>query len=126
MEEAPRRGLIALGLGAAIGFCLWVSWKYLLDKGLPLDGGAPYLGLLFLAGASLAPVVPVDPWPGPLGLYLGQAVALVGDALLGLDAQPHLAPLRLLYLVSVSLAGVLGAYAVSAARRWIGEVVRQR
>lgn len=125
-SKARSRHLAALGLGAAVGFCLWMSWEYLLGKGLPLDGGAPYLGLLFAAGAGLAAFDLADPWAGVLGLYLGQSVALVGNAILGLDPHRELVPLRQLYLVSITLAAALGAGLCSAARIWLVEVVRKR
>ena len=74
------RRYIGLGLGVTVGAGLWVAWSYVLDRGLPLDGGAPYLGALFVAGALLALVDLQDPWPGPVGLYAGQAVGLAADA----------------------------------------------
>lgn len=122
MEERAVRRSLGLGLGVVLGYALWLCWAHVLDKGPPLDGGAPYLGMLFLAGALLAVVEPTDPWPGSLGLYLGQAAALAGEALLGFGGDPYMVPLRLLYLVSVTLAAVLGAALVAGGRIWIEDV----
>jgi len=126
IEGTVARRFVVLGLAAVLGYMLWVSWVYFLERGLPLDGGAPYLGILFVAGAILAAVEPEDPWPGPVGLYLGQAMALAGQTLLGLGGDPHLVPLRLFYLLSITLSAVLGAASYSGARSWIEDAVRPR
>lgn len=126
IEGTAARRLVVLGLGTALGYMLWVSWVYFLERGLPLDGGVRYLGILFAAGAILAAFEPTDPWPGPLGLYLGQAMALAVQALLGLGGDFYLVPLRLFYLLSITLSAVLGAAAYSGARIWIEDVVRAR
>jgi hypothetical protein len=116
--RSSRRNL-ALGLGVVLGYALWLTWAYVLEKGPPLDGGARYLGMLFVAGAILAAVEPADPWPGPVGLYLGQAMALAGEAFLGFGGDPYLVPLRLLYLVSITLSAALGAAVFAGARIWL-------
>jgi hypothetical protein len=117
---AVRRCLV-LGLGSALGYGLWVVWSQALGKGLPLDGGAKYLGCLFVAGASLCMLEPEEPWLPPLGVYLGQAAALAFETALGLAGDPAVFPLRLLYLVSITLAAVLGA-AVTAGLRNLGRM----
>jgi len=119
-----ERRYVALALGVTLGSGLWLLWADVLDRGLPLDGGAPYLGALFLAGALLALIDLDDPWPGPLGLYAGQALGLTGDAFVVPGGERHLLPLRLLYLVSISLAAVLGAALSAAVRLWIQGVPR--
>ena len=115
MTLAARRCLV-LGLGAAFGYGLWISWIHVLGKGLPLDGGAKYLGCLFVGGALLSTLEPGEPWLPPLGMYLGQAAALAFETALGLAGDPAVLPLRLLYLVSVTLAVVLGAAVTSGLR----------
>lgn len=116
MTPAARRTLV-LGVGAAaIGYGLWISWSQVLGKGLPLDGGAKYLACLFVAGAVLSLLDPERPWLPPLGVYLGQAAALAFQTALGLAGDPAVLPLRLLYLVSVTLATVFGAAVTSGLR----------
>jgi hypothetical protein len=121
---ADRRNL-TLALGVALGYALWVTWVF-LGKGSPLDGGARYLALLFVAGAGLAAIQPADPWPGPVGLYVGQAMGLSAQAFLGLGGDPHAVPLRLLYLVSVTLAAALGAGFTAGVRIWLQDAVKAR
>jgi hypothetical protein len=120
VTPARRRGLV-LGLGAALGYGLWIGWSQFLGQGVPLDGGARYLACLFVAGAVLSTLDPAEPWLPPLGLYLGQGAALAALTALGLAGDPVALPLRLLYLVSVTLAAVFGA-AVSAALRGPGRM----
>ena len=113
MTALRRRGL-TLVLGTAIGYGLWISWSHVLDRGSPFDGGARYLGCLFLVGGLLALLRPEEPWLAPLGVYLGQCAALAGETAAGLAGDPAVFPLHLLYLVSVTLAAVFGAAVTSA------------
>jgi len=110
-----------------VGHALWASWAYLPGKGSPWNGGAPYLGSLFVAGLILGALDPVDLWPGPAGLYLGQALAMGAQVFFGLapkSGEPL--PFRFLFLVSLTLAAVFGAAVPDCVRIWIKYVLRLR
>jgi len=116
------RRYLVLGLGTILGYGLWAAWVNLLGRGSPWNGGAPYLASLFVVGLILGALDRVHLWPGPLGVYLGQALAMSAQAFLGLSGKPA-APLprRWLFLVSLTLATALGAAVSAGLRIWIGE-----
>ena len=120
------RRYLLLGLGLLLGFGLWGAWADLLGRGSPWDGGAPYLASLFVAGLILGAIDSVLLWPGPLGVYLGQALALSAQDFLGLTdkpADPLL--LRALFLVCLTLATALGAAVSAGLKIWIGDRPRR-
>jgi hypothetical protein len=120
-DLGQARCAATLMLGAAAGGALWTTWAHALGRGSPLDGGLPYLGSLFAAGLSVGVLDSRDLWPGPAGLYLGQAVCLAWDAFRGFAPAHHgePLPLALLFLVSVNLATALGVAVSAGARIWL-------
>lgn len=117
-----RRRYIVLGLGMFVGHALWASWAYLPGRGSPWNGGAPYLGSLFVAGLILGALDPLELWPGPAGLYLGQALAMGAQVFFGLAGKsPEPLPFRFLFLVSLTLSAVLGAALPDCVRIWMAE-----
>ena len=102
---------IPITAGAVIGFALWISSPGLVGSPHPWEAkSALILGCLFVVGALLGAAWPERLWTGPLGLYLGQAVALLGQKTWALESAPsEHAALALLSLVQYSLPGLAGA-----------------
>jgi hypothetical protein len=97
--------------GAVIGFALWVSSSRLVGSPHPFEAKSPLiLGCLFVAGAFLGAGWAKRLWAGPLGLYLGQAMALLGQSVWLPDSAPQEPVLlALLFLVQYCLPGLAGA-----------------
>lgn len=119
-SDRARRGLL-LALGAVVGTALWTGWAHVLARGSPLDGGVPYLGSLFVTGLISGIADATDHWPGPVGLYLGQALGMAWDAWRSTAIPRHgeALPLGLLFLLSVNLAVALGVATSAGARIWL-------
>jgi len=112
---------LTLALGGAVGSLLWLLW--LEAPRPPWELGGTVLPTLLAAGFVLGVWDPRNHWAGPLGLYLGQAVALAFEARAHVErAGLHPVPLQLLFLASFNLAALVGATAAAALRHWwLGE-----
>jgi uncharacterized membrane protein YccC len=111
----PGRRYVAMAIGTLLGAGLWSAFV-LLDMS-PWDGGLRYLGLLFVAGVLLAAIDPGGVWPGPAGLYAGQAIVMAAELRFAPEG-PEPLPMRFLFLVSMTLSAVLGAAILDAFRIW--------
>jgi hypothetical protein len=131
------RNELVLLIGAAVGMALWYGAPWFAGQPLPWDGGLRYLAALAIAGAALEAITPGTVWPGPAGLYAGQALALLvpivaawvrlrlGLGTSGLDPSVAVAPgqpwpivFQLLFLASMTLAAALGSVAVAVLMTW--------
>lgn len=106
--------------GLIVGLVLWSKSLALTGAGQPWAAAtALYPGCLFVAGALLASIEPRRFWSGPLGLYLGQGLALASQAVAGTLGEPAvLLPLAPLFLLSYSLPCFVGAALTGAAFAW--------
>jgi hypothetical protein len=111
----PGRRYAAMAIGTLLGAGLWSAFV-LLDIS-PWDGGLRYLGLLFAAGVLLAAIDPGGVWPGPAGVYAGQAIIMAAQWRFAPEG-PEPLPMRFLFLVSMTLCAVLGAAMLDAVRIW--------
>lgn len=109
--EGPVKTPIPLIAGMGIGFALWVSSRGLVASAHPFEAKSPLiLACLFVAGACLGAGWPDRLWVGPLGLYLGQAMGLLGQKVWLTELAPaEPAALGLLFLVPYCLPGLAGA-----------------
>lgn len=105
-EQAWMRGpALPLALGAVAGFILWAASPQLTGHEEPWDGDFGfYLCYLLTVGVLAGMVMPRHFWACPVGLYLGQALAML--LLLEIGSLAPLGFLLMLPFVSgLSLAG---------------------
>jgi hypothetical protein len=110
-RNAVKKTWVPVTAGALVGFALWLgSWE-LVGSPHPFEAKSPIiLGCLFVAGGFLGAGWTERLWAGPLGLYLGQAAALlVQSAWLKHSAPAEPVPLALLFLVQYCLPSLAGA-----------------
>lgn len=102
---------IPITAGAVVGFALWLGSPGLVGSPHPWEAkSALILACLFVVGAVLGAAWPDRPWTGPLGLYVGQGLALAGQkAWLPASGPSEPLFLAVLFLVQYSLPGLAGA-----------------
>jgi hypothetical protein len=106
IEQAWMRGaVLPLALGAVAGFILWAASPQLTGHQEPWDGDFGfYLCYLLAVGVLSGIAMPRHFWACPVGLYVGQVVAMLLLLEIG-----SLAPLGLLLVLpavcGLSLAG---------------------
>jgi hypothetical protein len=126
---------VALVAGAVVGGALWLLGPMISGQPMAWDGGLRYLAALAVAGAALETIAPGKVWPGPAGLYVGQAVAVLVPIILvrgrqilehstfepnviGGTRAPWPVGFQLLFLSSITLSALLGSATVAGLRLW--------
>jgi len=109
--------------GAIAGFALWTSSVAITKAAQPWSASTPrYIFILFAVGAILGALNPKECWLGPLGLYVGEAIGLASQGyLISPSDPPVLYGVALIFLVSYSLACLVGAALSAAALRFYWE-----
>ena len=111
MRNGPRvEGIVA---GLLAGFVLFRNAPALVGRPA-WDGGFVYLALLVAAGALTALVDRRDVWPGPAGIFAGQALAILLDAARGaLSPEGPPVVLQVIFLGAPTLCALCGAAAMT-------------
>ena len=107
------------GVATLLGLVLWLSSPTLVGTPEPwASSERTYLVLLFFSGAVLGFFEPRDFWVAPAGLYLGQLLAILIQAILGGSSSGEPLALKPLFLITYSLFSLVGAALTGGVRHW--------